>query len=42
MLSEQNEKSTIAMRRRPPLEVFFRPRNVAVIGATEEKSSVGH
>jgi acetyltransferase len=28
--------------RRAPLEVFFRPRNVAVIGATEETSSVGH
>lgn len=28
-------------QRRPPLEVFFRPRTVAVIGATEEPSSVG-
>ena len=42
MTSEQDEKPSKAMRRRPPLEVFFRPRNVAVIGATEEKSSVGH
>jgi len=33
--------SSKTIRRRPPLEVFFRPRNVAVIGATEEKSSVG-
>src|SRR5580693_4209524 len=28
--------------RRPSLEVFFRPRNVAVVGATEDPSSVGH
>ncbi len=27
---------------RAPLDVFFHPRNVAVIGATEELSSVGH
>src|SRR5262245_12307605 len=27
---------------RAPLDVFFRPRNVAVVGGTEEKSSVGH
>ncbi len=26
---------------RPPLEVFFRPKNVAVIGATENAGSVG-
>ena len=26
---------------RPPLDVFFRPRNVAVIGATENQSGVG-
>lgn len=30
-----------ATDRRAPLEVFFRPRNVAVIGATEDPSSVG-
>lgn len=30
------------VQRRAPLEVFFHPRNVAVIGATEEPSSVGH
>ena len=28
-------------QRRAPLEVFFRPRNVAVIGATEDRASVG-
>jgi len=42
MPSERNEKSPLIVRRRPPLDVFFQPRNVAVIGATEEKSSVGH
>ena len=30
-----------ASERRAPLEVFFRPRSVAVIGATEDPSSVG-
>ncbi|HXP87805.1 MAG TPA: hypothetical protein VN841_23940, partial [Bryobacteraceae bacterium] len=38
MPSERNEKSPLIVRRRPPLDVFFQPRNVAVIGATEEKS----
>src|SRR5580704_15210729 len=28
-------------QRRAPLEVFFRPRNVAVIGATEDQAGVG-
>src|SRR5579862_2489471 len=28
-------------RRRQPLEVFFRPRNVAVIGATDRPGSAG-
>ena len=35
------ETSSRSIRRRGPLEVLFRPRNVAVIGATEEQSSVG-
>ena len=39
---ERRDPSASPMHRRAPLEVFFRPRNVAVIGATEEKSSVGH
>jgi acetyltransferase len=42
MIPEQRAGLSNAIRRRPPLEVFFRPRNVAVIGATEEKSRVGH
>jgi acetyltransferase len=29
------------LQRRPPLDVFFRPRNVAVIGATEDQAGVG-
>ena len=42
MRSEPDEKSPILVPRRQPLDAFFRPRNVAVIGATEDKSSVGH
>jgi acetyltransferase len=45
MSSEQpveHIQSDPSIYRRPPLEVFFRPRSVAVIGATDEKSSVGH
>jgi acetyltransferase len=38
---ELEPKPASAARRRAPLEVFFRPRSVAVIGATEEVSSVG-
>ncbi len=45
-ISENREGSRDSFRspvpRSAPLDVFFRPRNVAVIGATEEKSSVGH
>ncbi len=33
---------TLGTERRAPLDIFFRPRSVAVIGATEETSSVGH
>src|SRR4249919_2399675 len=29
------------LERRAPLDVFFRPRNVAVIGATEDEAGVG-
>jgi acetyltransferase len=32
---------TSAPKRRAPLDVFFRPRNVAVIGATEDLAGVG-
>jgi acetyltransferase len=35
------ESITRSLERRRPLDVFFRPRNVAVIGAMEEPSSVG-
>ena len=36
------ETSSIPIpERRAPLEVFFRPRNVAVIGATEDLAGVG-
>jgi len=35
------EPSSTSTRRRAPLEVFFRPRNVAVIGATEDQAGVG-
>src|SRR5437870_8276652 len=40
-MPESTETESQSVGRRPPLEVFFRPRNVAVIGATEEPSSVG-
>jgi acetyltransferase len=36
------EPSPTSTRRRAPLEVFFRPGNVAVIGATEDQAGVGH
>ena len=42
MLFQNDEEPPDVVRHRPQLEVFFRPRNVAVIGATEDKSSVGH
>src|SRR5579862_3116368 len=32
---------TSMVERRVPLEVFFRPRNVAVIGASEDQAGVG-
>ena len=36
------ETSSISIpERRAPLDVFFRPRNVAVIGATEDQAGVG-
>jgi acetyltransferase len=38
-LIKTSEKSS--PQRRAPLEVFFRPRNVAVIGATENQLGVG-
>ena len=40
--SDGRDSSVRPLHRRAPLEAFFRPRNVAVIGATEEKSSVGY
>ncbi|MGH9648234.1 MAG: CoA-binding protein, partial [Bryobacteraceae bacterium] len=33
--------SKVIAERRAPLDVFFRPRNVAVIGATEDQGGVG-
>jgi len=42
MGSKQGEGSPQFTRRRVPLDFFFHPRNVALIGATEEKSSVGY
>lgn len=35
------ETSQFISKSRQPLDVFFRPRNVAVIGATEDKAGVG-
>src|SRR5512145_2600051 len=34
-------ETTILQRRQQPLDVFFSPENVAVIGATETQGSVG-
>jgi acetyltransferase len=36
-----NPSSQSMQQRRAPLDVFFRPRNVAVIGATEDQAGVG-